>query len=81
MGASVPFVEAMGDAFVPEGAADVVIVLAKGVFAADYKNDIHSSQGIKSAGIAQIGKIMRGIVEINVLVVISSEEICKALHL
>jgi len=73
--------EAVGDAFVPESAADVLIVLAEGILAADNKNDVHPSQGFERAGITQVGKKMRGTVEVDVLIVIPAEEILKALHL
>ena len=81
MGAPIPLVEAMGNAFVPEGSADVMIVLSKWILTADHKNDVHSPQGVESIGITEVGKKMRGIVEVDVLVVIPAEKISEVLHL
>jgi hypothetical protein len=81
MGSSIPLVEAMGNTFVPEGSADVMIVLSEGILTADHKNDVHSPQGVESVGITEVGKIMRWIVEVDVFVVIPAEKIPEVLHL
>jgi hypothetical protein len=54
VGAPIPLVEVMDDALFVQGAADVVIIFAEGVFATDDKDDVHLSQGFERTGIAQI---------------------------
>ena len=79
MSATIPVVELMGDAFFIQDGAQVFVIIAKGIFAADHYHNIHLSELIEDLGALEFCKIMGWCVEIDVIAVVAIEEVAKIL--
>ena len=81
MGTSIPFVQAVPDAFLPEQPAQIAIIVEKGVLIADDQHDVHPPQRRETLRTVEIGEILDRGMEIDQRVPMAAEQVAEAVHI
>ena len=72
---AIPFTKGVGNAFFPQGAAKRPIVFNVGIVLTDNDDDVHAAQRLEPFVIGQIWDEVARRIEVNVVVVVTAEEI------
>ena len=80
MGFTVPDMEAIPDAFTPEGVADGAVILQENIFFTHHKNDLHRFHLADEAFVVEVGDELPGHIVIDILVPVAFEEVSEIFH-